>query len=68
MSASGDFGPAPAGIDLAQNEAQAVLTAILTLLALSTITVIGRFVARIINKKKAALAIDDYLIVPALVR
>ncbi|OCL10403.1 hypothetical protein AOQ84DRAFT_289378 [Glonium stellatum] len=66
MSASGAFGPAPPGIDLSQNQNGQIFGAVITLMVIGTIAVIMRFIARR-TPNSMSLAVDDYLIVAALV-
>ena len=66
MSASGDFGPAPPGVNLAENQNSQIFGAVITLMVIGTVAVIMRFVARS-TSNSISLASDDYLIVVALV-
>ena len=66
MSASGDFGPAPPGVNLAKNQNGQIFGAVITLMVIGTIAVIMRFVARS-TSNSVSLASDDYVIVAALV-
>jgi len=66
MSASGDFGPAPPGVNLTENQNGQIFGAVITLMVIGTVAVIMRFVARS-TPNSISLASDDYLIVAALV-
>lgn len=66
-TASGDFGPAPPGVDLSQNQNGRLLGGVVPVAVLGTIAVILRMVVRL-RGKEMRLALDDYLIVAALVR
>lgn len=66
MSASGDFGPAPPGVDLSQNQNANMLGAVITLMTVGIVSVALRVLARI-KTKDINFAIDDYLIFAALV-
>jgi hypothetical protein len=66
MSVSGDFGPAPPGVNLAENQNGQIFGAVITLMVIGTVAVIMRFVARS-TPNSISLASDDYLIVVALV-
>ncbi|GAB1202905.1 hypothetical protein APSETT445_001529 [Aspergillus pseudonomiae] len=66
MSASGDFGPAPPGVDLSDNQDGSMLGAVITLIILGTLSVVLRVYART-EFKKFQFAIDDYLSFAALV-
>lgn len=65
--ASGDFGPAPDGVNLADDEANKVFAGVISLVVISTLVVAVRLVARSV-KAGSKLTIDDYIIVAALVR
>lgn len=65
MSVSGDFGPAPPGVNLAENQNGQIFGAVITLMVIGTVAVIMRFVARS-TSNNISLASDDYLIVAAL--
>ncbi|KAL1966347.1 hypothetical protein VTN77DRAFT_4489 [Rasamsonia byssochlamydoides] len=65
MSASGDFGPAPPGVDLAENQNAEILGAVTTLMIIGTGAVALRVLARM-KTKNVGFAIDDYLIFCAL--
>ncbi|KAM0397154.1 hypothetical protein ACHAQC_004691 [Fusarium culmorum] len=64
MSASGDWGPAPAGIDLTENQDGEILRPVVALMTLGILAVAIRLVAR--WKSGTGIAIDDYLILLAL--
>ena len=66
MSASGDFGPAPPGVNLTENQNGQIFGAVITLMVIGTAAVVIRFVARS-TSNSISLASDDYLIVAALV-
>lgn len=66
MAATGDFGPAPAGTNLAENQNAQIFGAVITLMVIGTVGVVMRWVARK-TPDSIALAIDDYLIVAALI-
>lgn len=65
MSASGDWGPAPAGIDLTEDQDGEILRPVIALMTLGIIAVAIRLVARC--KSGTGIAIDDCLIFLALV-
>ncbi|KAK6837706.1 hypothetical protein P875_00064969 [Aspergillus parasiticus SU-1] len=65
MSASGDFGPAPPGVDLSENQNGSMLGAVITLIILGTLSVVLRIYART-EFKKFRFSIDDYLSFAAL--
>ncbi|KAJ5803975.1 uncharacterized protein N7518_000278 [Penicillium psychrosexuale] len=67
ITATGDFGPAPAGVDLAKNQTGNLLGAVIPVAVFGTIAVILRLVAPMKNKEARKLALDDYLIVAALI-
>lgn len=66
MSASGDFGPAPPGIDLSQTQNESIRSAVISLMVIGTIFVSLRIIARTMQKG-VSLAVDDYCIVMGLV-
>lgn len=66
MSVAGDFGPAPPGVDLTENQDRETYSAVITLTILATFTVGIRLVSRCI-RAGIYLAVDDFLIVAALV-
>lgn len=66
MSASGDFGPAPPGVNLSENQNGSMLGAVITLIILGTLSVVLRIYART-EFKKFRFSIDDYLSFAALV-
>ncbi|KAL4898334.1 hypothetical protein BDV59DRAFT_3196 [Aspergillus ambiguus] len=63
--ATGDFGPAPPGVDLSKNQTGNLLGAVVPVAVLGSIAVGLRILARL-KTKDVRLAIDDYLILPAL--
>lgn len=63
---TGDFGPAPPGLDLTENQNGRFLAAVISVAVFGTIAVILRLVVRI-RRKEMRLALDDYLIVAGLV-
>ncbi|PGH26725.1 hypothetical protein AJ80_01671 [Polytolypa hystricis UAMH7299] len=65
MSASGDFGPAPPGVDLSENQNVTVYGAVIALMVIGTIAVVLRVATRT-GSKDGGLAVDDYLIFAAL--
>jgi hypothetical protein len=65
MSASGDWGPAPAGIDLTETKDGEILRPVIALMTLGILAVALRLVAR--HRSGTSIAIDDYLILLALV-
>lgn len=64
--ATGDFGPAPPGLDMTENQTGDLLGAVVPVAVFGTIAVSLRLVARL-RTKDVTLAIDDYLIIAALV-
>lgn len=64
--ATGDFGPAPPGVDLAKNQTGDLLGAVIPVAVFGTIAVVLRLVASMKNQETRKLAVDDYLIVAAL--
>ncbi|KAJ9650081.1 hypothetical protein H2201_009320, partial [Coniosporium apollinis] len=65
MSASGDFGPAPPGVDLSENQNGMILGGVITLTIIGTAAVALRVVARM-KAKDFEFFVDDYLIIGAL--
>lgn len=66
MSASGAFGPAPPGVNLAENQNANTYGAVITIMIIGTAAVALRAAARM-TPKEWNFAIDDYLVVLALV-
>ncbi|CAL5869863.1 uncharacterized protein PFLUO_LOCUS4094 [Penicillium psychrofluorescens] len=66
MSATGDFGPAPLGVNLADNQNSEMLGAVVTLMIVGTLAVILRIYTRT-SASQAYFGIDDYLVFAALV-
>lgn len=66
MSATGDFGPAPPGMDLAENQTPQILGAVVTLMVVGTLAVLLRVFTRA-KTSQTNFGIDDLLIVAALV-
>lgn len=66
-AATGDFGPAPPGVDLSQNQNGYMLGSVLAVALIGTIAVGVRLLARY-KSKDFSLAIDDYLVIAGLVR
>ncbi|KAF9888835.1 hypothetical protein FE257_008204 [Aspergillus nanangensis] len=64
--ATGDFGPAPPGVDLSKNQTGSLLGAVIPVAVFGSIAVVMRIVVRL-RTQDVTLAIDDYLIVPALI-
>ncbi|KAF4463716.1 integral membrane pth11 [Fusarium albosuccineum] len=64
MSASGDWGPAPPGVDLSENQTGEILRSVIAFMVIGILAVSGRMFAR--YKTKAKLARDDYLLLAAL--
>ena len=62
MSASGDFGDAPAGIDLTDDQSNSIIGAVTTLMVLATVFVLVRLSTRIWQKGGGWTA-DDFLII-----
>lgn len=65
-TASGDFGPAPPGVDLTKNQNGRLLGSVVPVAVLGTIAVILRLAVRL-KGKDMRLALDDYLIIAGLV-
>ncbi|KAI7088873.1 hypothetical protein KC356_g2985 [Hortaea werneckii] len=65
MSVSGDFGPAPPGMDLNESQASSMYGSIITTALAGTFAVIARFYARLLLRNP--IGADDWLIVAALV-
>lgn len=68
MDSSEVFGPPPKGIDLAENQTGQIYGAVVTVLVLATAAVLVRIVARSKLKGIGGFAVDDVLILVALVR
>lgn len=66
-TATGAFGPAPPGVDLSQNQDGNLLGAVVPVAVCGTVAVGIRLMARS-KSKDVKLAVDDYLILAALVR
>ncbi|KAJ5815873.1 hypothetical protein N7447_008106 [Penicillium robsamsonii] len=66
-TATGDFGPAPPGLDLTDNQTGSLLGAVIPVATLATIAVILRIIAPMKTKEARKLAIDDYLIIAGLI-
>lgn len=66
MSAAGVF-PVIPGVDLSQNQKEKIWIICITLAGLGVLFVFLRGVSRWTQLKKVPLALDDYLILPALV-
>ncbi|KAJ5162534.1 hypothetical protein N7492_007926 [Penicillium capsulatum] len=64
MSASGDFGPAPPGVDLSEDQNGQMIGGVVTLMVLGLLSVALRMYARL--KTKMGFAVDDYLIFAGL--
>ncbi|KAF2498225.1 hypothetical protein BU16DRAFT_287634 [Lophium mytilinum] len=62
----GDFGPAPPGMNLADNQNGVTYGAVITLMIIGTVSVVLRFMARM-KPGQVQLAMDDWLIVGALI-
>lgn len=67
MSAAGVF-PAVPGVDLAEDQKTEIWTICLTLSILGVLFVGVRGISRWTQSKRVPLALDDYLILPALVK
>lgn len=65
-TATGDFGPAPPGLDLSENHNANLSGAVAAVAICGTIAVAMRFFIRI-RAKDVKLALDDYLVGLALV-
>lgn len=65
MSASGDWGDAPPGVDLSEHQSDSIISTVTAVMSLAVIAVVLRLVAR--YKAASGLATDDYLIFLALV-
>ncbi|OQE38380.1 hypothetical protein PENCOP_c008G02493 [Penicillium coprophilum] len=65
-TATGDFGPAPPGLDLAENQTGTLLGAVIPVAVLATTAVALRIVGPIKRKDVRSLAVDDYLIMAGL--
>lgn len=66
-TATGAFGPAPPGTNLTENQNGRMLGAVVPVAVFGTVAVILRLVVRL-RAKDVRLAVDDYLILAALVR
>ena len=66
-TATGDFGPAPPGVDLSQNQNGYMLGSVLAVALIGTVAVGLRLLARY-KSKDLSLALDDYLVIAGLVR
>jgi len=64
-SGTGEFGPAPPGIDLTENQNGLTYGAVITLMVIGTVSVGLRFFARM-KPGQMQLALDDWLITAAL--
>lgn len=62
----GDFGPAPSGTNLEENQTANIVTLVLVFGAIALFAVILRVVARI-GRNGAGLAVDDLMVIVALV-
>ncbi|KAJ5197350.1 hypothetical protein N7449_007829 [Penicillium cf. viridicatum] len=65
-TATGDFGPVPPGVDLAKNQTGNLLGAVIPVAVLGTTAVILRLAAPMKTQESRKLAVDDYLIIAAL--
>lgn len=65
-TATGDFGPAPPGVDLTKNQAGNLLGAVIPVALLGTTAVVLRLAAPMKTQESRKLAVDDYLIIVAL--
>ncbi|QQK45155.1 integral membrane pth11 [Penicillium digitatum] len=65
MEATGDFGPAPSGIDLAENQQTQMLSAVITLMIVGTVAVLWRMGIRT-KTSPTNFGLDDFLICAAL--
>ncbi|KAJ5342621.1 hypothetical protein N7541_011745 [Penicillium brevicompactum] len=65
MSATGDFGPAPAGVDLRENQQVQMLGAVISLMVIGTLAVILRIYTRA-KSSQTNFGLDDYLIFASL--
>lgn len=66
MSATGDFGPAPADLDLRENQQVQMLGAVISLMVIGTLAVILRIYTRA-KSSQTNFGLDDYLIFASLV-
>ncbi|RDW82530.1 hypothetical protein BP6252_03642 [Coleophoma cylindrospora] len=62
MSASGDFGPAPEGLDLSENQNGQIFGDVVSLMVLATVFVVVRVFTRVFART-GGMAADDYLII-----
>ncbi|KAJ5973081.1 uncharacterized protein N7479_002999 [Penicillium vulpinum] len=65
MQATGDFGPAPVGVDLAENQQSQMLGAVITLMTIGTLAVLLRVYTRA-KTSQTNFGLDDFLIFAAL--
>ena len=66
MSATGDFGSAPDGVDLSRNQNASIKSSVISLMVIATFFVILRMIART-RQKGESLALDDFCVVLGLV-
>lgn len=64
--ATGDFGPAPPGVDLSENQNGKLLGAVVSVAICGTVAVALRVIVRM-KAKDVKLALDDYLVMLGLV-
>ena len=67
MSNSGDWGPTPAGVDLAENQNKEIVGSVVGIMVLGLASVALRMVTRLM-KTGPGLAADDFVILFAAVR
>ncbi|TKA31054.1 hypothetical protein B0A50_02022 [Salinomyces thailandicus] len=65
MATTGDFGPAPEGMDLTATQVPSIYASIIITAVLGTLSVLARFYARILLRNP--IGADDWLIVAALI-
>ncbi|KAJ5519453.1 hypothetical protein N7453_001875 [Penicillium expansum] len=65
METTGDFGPVPPGIDLAENQQTQMLGAVITLMIIGTLAVLLRVYTRA-KTSQTSFGLDDFLIFTAL--
>ncbi|OQD81577.1 hypothetical protein PENANT_c026G08159 [Penicillium antarcticum] len=65
MKATGDFGPTPSGIDLAENQQARMLGAVITLMIIGTLAVVLRVYTRS-KSSQTKFGLDDFLRLVAL--
>ncbi|KGO73924.1 hypothetical protein PITC_016800 [Penicillium italicum] len=65
MEATGDFGPVPPGIDLAENQQTQMLSAVITVMIIGTLAVLLRIYTRA-KTSKTTFGLDDFLVFAAL--